>query len=149
MRHPAIWLALALLALSGSLITYRIAWLKYPVFPTAPGHAWQLTIEARLKPAPKDKEVTAMIALPSEHTGRMLMEERTGSDAFHFGIIREGSNRIGIWSGTAGPEELVITYRSIVLMRPQRTPRVQLPALKVGAPSDIWLLIPSRFLSIR
>jgi len=134
MRHPAIWLSLGLLVLSGTLIIYRIGWLNYPVFPTAPGHAWQLTIEARVKPDHKDKEISAMIALPSEHTGRMLMEERSGSDAFNFSIIREGANRIGIWSGTGGQEEQVLTYRSIVLMRPQRTPRVQLPTLKVGAP---------------
>lgn len=135
MRHPALWLALALVALSGTLIAYRIGWLKYPVFPTAPGHAWQLTIDARIKPDPKDKEASAIIALPSEHTGRMLMEERTGSEALNFSIIREGANRIGIWSGTAGEEEQSLTYRSIVLIRPQRTPRAQIPTLKVGVPT--------------
>jgi hypothetical protein len=132
MRHPAVWLSLALLALSAAFISYRVGWLKYPVLPTAPGHAWQLTIEARIKP--EDKEITAMIALPSEHAGRMLMEERISSGTLNFSLIQEGSNRIGIWSGAAGPEEETITYHSTVLMRPQRTPRVQLPTLSTNVP---------------
>jgi hypothetical protein len=132
MRHPAFWLALSLFALSAALLGYRIVWLKYPVFPPKPGHAWQLTIEARIKP--DRKEITAMIALPSEHTGRMLVEERVSSGTLNFSLVEEGSNRIGIWSGAAGPEEEAITYRSTVLMRPQRTPRVQLPTLRSDVP---------------
>lgn len=132
MRHPAIWLALGLFVLSGTLISYRIGRLKYPVLPTAPGHAWQLTIEARIKP--DHKELTAMIALPSEHTGRMLMEEQISSGRLNFSLTQEGLNRIGLWSGTPGPEEENITYRSTVLMRPQRTPRVQLPTLTSNVP---------------
>ena len=132
MRRPAVWLSLALLALSVALISYRVGWLKYSVLPTAPGHAWQLAIEARIKP--DHKEITAMIALPSEHTGRTLIEERTSSGTLNFSLIQEGSNRIGIWSGAAGPEEETITYRSTVLIRPQRTPRVQLPTLTTNLP---------------
>jgi hypothetical protein len=133
MRHPAIWLALALLILSAALINYRIGWLKYPVLPTAPGHVWQLTIEAHIKP--ENGGITAMVALPSEHTGRMLMKEQVSSGSLNFSLVRQGSSRMGTWSGETGGEEQTITYSSVSVVRPQRTPRVQLPTLKPEVPS--------------
>jgi hypothetical protein len=48
MKRPALWLALLLFLLTAALLFYRIAWLEYPLFPTAPGKTWQLTINAHV-----------------------------------------------------------------------------------------------------
>ena len=128
MRHPAIWLALALLILPATIIGYRIGWLKYPVLPTAPGHVWRLTMEAHIKP--DRHEVTAIVALPTEHAGRMLMEEQINSGTLNFSLAQQEANRVGIWSGETAGDDQTITYHSIAVMRPQRTPRIQLPTLK-------------------
>jgi hypothetical protein len=48
MKRPALWLALSLFLLTAAFLSYRIVWLGYPVFPTAPGKTWQLTINARV-----------------------------------------------------------------------------------------------------
>jgi hypothetical protein len=78
-KRPAVWLALALLLLTAALLTYRIVWLGYPVFPTAPGRTWQLLIDAHIKGG--SGETTLALAVPNEMSGRMLVEERVISGA--------------------------------------------------------------------
>ena len=67
MKHTAVVLAVALLLLSAALISYRVIWLGYPVLPTAPGKAWQVSMDAHVK-ADK-KEATVMIGLPAQLRG--------------------------------------------------------------------------------
>ena len=101
-KRPAVWLALALLLLTSSFLTYRMIWLGYPVFPTAPGRTWQLSFSARVKANKEEIKVT--LGLPSEHAGRMLLEERITSGTLGFSLLREGPNRLGVWSGSLEPD---------------------------------------------
>jgi hypothetical protein len=102
--------------------------LKYPVFPTAPGRTWQLLIDAHVKGG--SGETTLALAVPNEQAGRMLVEERVTSGTLNFNLLREGPNRIGVWSGLIGSGEEEIHYRAIILIRPGRSSRVDPPTLE-------------------
>ena len=132
MKRPAVWLALALLLLAVALLTYRIVWLGYPVFPTAPGRTWQLLIDAHIKGG--SGETTLALAVPSEQAGRMLVEERVTSGTLNFHLLREGPNRIAVWSGEVGSGEEEIHYRAIILIRPGRPSKADPPTLEKFPP---------------
>lgn len=125
MKSPAVWLVLALLLFTSAFLTYRMIWLGYPVFPTAPGRTWQLSFNAQVKPSKEKIKVT--IGLPSEHAGRMLLEERITSGLLSFNLLREGPNRLGVWSGSVDPDPEEITYRATILVRPGRFSTPQPP----------------------
>lgn len=127
MKHPAVILAVALLLISSAFICYRIIWLRYPLFPPTPEKAWQLYMEARLKP--DGKEITVMIALPYSHAGQMIVEEQVASGSLTFNLFRDGPNQVGIWSGIVGPGEEIVTYRATILMAPQRSSKTPAPIL--------------------
>lgn len=128
MKRPAVVLALALLLLAAGLLAYRILWLGYPVFPTAPGRTWQLLIDAHVKG--RDAETTLALALPYEQAGRMLVEERVTSGSLNFNLLREEPNRIGVWSGPIGSGEEEVNYRAIILIRPGRISRTVPPTFE-------------------
>ncbi len=132
MKRPALFLALALFLLAGCLLFYRIVWLGYPFLPTAPGQVWQLLINAHVRG--EENEIHLEIALPSEHAGRMLMEERITSGNLHFALLRKGPNRVGVWSGTPGQDGEEVAYRTNIIIRPQRTPKAQPPVLGKSLP---------------
>jgi len=127
MKRPAVLLAVALLLLSFAFISYRIIWLGYPVFPTAPGKAWQLSMDAHVKSNPN--QATVMIGLPYTHGGQIVVEERITSGKLTFNLFREDPNRVGTWSGDTGPEEEVISYRATIQM-PPRSSRPKPPKLE-------------------
>jgi hypothetical protein len=126
-KRPAVLLALALFLLTSGFLTYRIVWLGYPVFPTAPGQTWQLTIDARLKA--RQEELTLRLGLPSEYPGRMVVEERISSATLNASLLREGPNRWGIWSGPGGAEEEIVSYRAILHTRRHRPLKIKPPQL--------------------
>lgn len=134
MKRPAVLLALALLLLPCALLLYRIILLGYPIFPTAPGQTWRLSIDARVK-ADKE-EISVVMGLPYEHAGRMVVEERMTSGMLSFHLLREGPNRVGIWLGPVGPGEEAIAYRATILVRPRRPPKMQPPRLGTY-PADV------------
>jgi hypothetical protein len=127
MKRPALWLALLLLLLTAALLFYRIVWLGYPVFPTAPGGTWELTINARVMS--ETGEARVLLGLPTENPGRMVVEEKISSGLLNFSITREGPNRIGIWSGPVEPEGQEIVYRAMILIRPRKAPPEQPPGI--------------------
>lgn len=118
-------LALALLLLTACLLAYRIVWLEYPIFPAAPGRTWQLLIDAHVKGGKGETMLT--LALPSEHVGRMLVEEKVASGALNFNLLQKGPNRIGTWSGSIEAGEEEIQYRALLLFRPGRSPKTDPP----------------------
>jgi len=120
MKRPALWLALSLFLLTAALLFYRIVWLGYPVFPTAPGRTWELTINTRVMS--DTGEARVLLGLPTENPGRMLLEERISSGSLSLSLAREGPNRIGIWSGPVELESQEITYRATILIRPRQRP---------------------------
>lgn len=132
MKRPAVVLALALLLLAVGLLAYRIMWLGYPVFPTAPGRTWQLLIDAHVKG--REAETTLALALPYEQAGRMLVEEKVTSGSLNFNLLREEPNRIGVWSGPIGSGEEEINYRAIILIRPGGISRTAPPTFKKFPP---------------
>ena len=127
MKRPALWLSLFLFLLTATLLFYRIVWLGYPVFPTAPGKTWQLTINVQVMS--ETGEARVFLGLPTENPGRMVVEERISSGALHFGLTREGPNRIGIWSGPVEPEGQEIVYRAAILIRPRKAPPERPPGI--------------------
>jgi len=124
-KRPAAMLALTLLLLTACLLAYRIVWLGYPIFPTAPGRTWQLLIDAHVKGGKGETILT--LALPSEQAGRMLIEEKVTSATMNFSLFQKGPNRIGTWSGSIGPGEEEINYRAIILFRPGRSSKTDHP----------------------
>ena len=117
MKRHAVVLAVTLLLLTSASISYRIIWLGYPIFPTAPGRAWQLSMDAQVKS--DGKEMKVMIGLPLSHAGEIVAEERIRSGTFQFNLVREGSNQIGVWSGVSEGEGQTIGYRATVHIPPQ------------------------------
>jgi hypothetical protein len=128
MKRPTVLLAVALLLLSSALISYRIIWLKYPLFPAAPEKVWQLDMEAHIKA--DQGEISVMIGLPYSHAGQIVGEERITSGELNFNLLREGPNQIGIWSGNVGPGEEVIRYRATIYMAPRRSSKTKPPKLE-------------------
>lgn len=127
MRRPVLFLAMALFLLTAALLFYRIGWLGYPVLPVAKGQVWQLLIQLHL--APEDEEQSVLLALPPEHTGNVVVEERVASDAYAFNIQRQGPNRLGIWSGAGENGPVEISYRALIHSRPRRSAIRQSPLL--------------------
>jgi hypothetical protein len=127
MKHPAAVLAVALLLLSAALINYRIIRLGYPVLPTAPGKAWQVSMDAYVKTGPK--EIAVMIGLPSTYGERINVEEKIYSGALNFNLLRQGPNQIGVWSGIPGAGEEVIHYSATLLIRPRRSSKIKPPEI--------------------
>ena len=108
MKRPAILLAVALLILSFALISYRILWLQYPIFPAAPAKVWQLSMDASVKGG--ERETTVMIGLPSKQKGQLVVDEHIHPGTLSFNLLREGPNQIGVWSGPISPKGEVIGY---------------------------------------
>jgi hypothetical protein len=127
MKRPAVLLAVALLILSIALISYRILWLKYPIFPAAPAKVWQLSMDAYVKGG--EKETTVMIGLPSTQKGQLVVDEHIHSGTLSFNLLREGPNQIGVWSGHISPRGEVIRYSSTIQVNPQRLLKIKPPNL--------------------
>ncbi len=132
-RRPVFFLAMALFLLTAALVLYRIAWLGYPVLPVAKGQTWQLLINAYLTPQNEDNGFS--LALPPEHTGNMVVEERVVSGTYTFNIEKQGPNRLGIWSGAGVKSLEEITYRATIHSRPRRTAVTQSPLLSPYPPA--------------
>ena len=128
MKHPATVLAVALLVLSAGLISYRILWLGYPVLPSVPGKAWQVSMDAYVKT--EQKEAALMIGLPFSYGERIVVEETIHSGTFNFNLLRQGPNQIGVWSGATGPGEEVIHYSATLLFQPKRAAKLKPPQLE-------------------
>jgi len=127
MKRPAILLAVALLILSFALISYRILWLKYPVFPAAPAKVWQLSMDASVKGG--ERETTVMIGLPSKQKGQLVVDEHIHPGTLSFNLLREGPNQIGVWSGPISPKGEVIGYSSSIQIQPHRLLKTKPPKL--------------------
>lgn len=126
-KRPVLLLAAVLILLTAALISYRILWLGYPVMPLGPGQTWQLLIDAHITPV--KEESLLELALPPEHTGNMVVDEQVHSGAYAFNMVKEGPNRVGVWtaSGVHGTAEL--TYRATIHTRPPREVAQQSPLL--------------------
>lgn len=133
MKRPAILLVVALLLISFAVISYRVIWLKYPILPPAPAKVWQLSMEAHVKGG--EKETSAMIGLPSARRGQLVAEERIHSGALNFSLLREGANRIGVWSGAVGPKDEVIGYSTTIQVKPPRAFKNRTPPLEPYPPN--------------
>ena len=133
MRRPVFFTVTTLFLLTAALVLYRIAWLGYPVLPVAKAQAWQLLIHVHL--APQNEDCGLFLALPPEHTGNVVVEERIVSGAYTFNIQKQGPNRLGIWTGAGvtSPEE--ITYRATIHSRPRRSAVTQSPLLSPYPPA--------------
>ncbi len=113
MRRPTLILTGALFLLTFIIVLYRVIWLEYPFLPTAPGQTWQLLINIRMAPGSEESVLT--IGLPLEHTGKTIIEERVFSGRYSFATLKQGPNRIGVWSGEGIPEPQEITYGATIL----------------------------------
>jgi hypothetical protein len=127
MKRPAILLAVALLILSFALISYRILWLQYPIFPAAPAKVWQLSMDASVKGG--ERETTVMIGLPSKQKGQLVVDEHIHPGTLSFNLLREGPNQIGVWSGPISPKGEVIGYSSSIQIQPRRLLKTKPPKL--------------------
>jgi hypothetical protein len=125
MKRPAALLAGVLLLLPFLLIAYRIFWLKYPFFPPAPGKAWQVSMEARLDQA--DEETAIKIGLPSEAGEWIVTDEQIHSGSLLFNLLREGPNKVGVWSGIPAADGEYISYRATILIDSRNSPAVKPP----------------------
>jgi len=131
MKRHAVALTVALLLLTSAFISYRIIWLGYPIFPTAPGKAWHLSMDGQVKS--EGKEMKVMIGLPFSHAGEIVAEERIHSGTFSFNLLREGPNQMGVWSGVSEDKGQTIGYRATLHIHPQhpqRSSRVKPPGLE-------------------
>ncbi len=133
MRRPVFLLTASLVLATAALILYRIVWLGYPVLPLAAGRTWQLLITAYV--TPEDEECALYLVLPAEHTGNMVVEERVVSGAYTFDILKQGPNRVGVWSGSGVNSPEAITYRATIHSRPGRSAATQSPLLSPYPPS--------------
>jgi len=118
MRRPVLLPAIVLFLLTCLLLLYRVLWLGYPVLPVIQEQVWQLVIHAYL--APNENESTLRLALPLDHAGNMLVEERIVSGSYTFNTVVRGPNRFGVWSGERVGEPEEIQYRAVIHTHPRR-----------------------------
>lgn len=128
MRRSALLLASGLVVLTALIVLYRVIWLNYPIFPIAPGQAWQLLIDIHL--SPKNEESALTLALPLEHTGKIIIEENVFSGTYSFNIMREEPNRVGVWSVSNISAPAEVTYRATILDHPRYRVVTQSPLLR-------------------
>ncbi|MEE8076371.1 MAG: hypothetical protein V3T60_12180, partial [Candidatus Binatia bacterium] len=67
MKHPAVLLAGILLLLPATLVTYRILWLKYPLYLKIPGKAWQLSMQAEVQADKNGIQIEIGLPFSSKH----------------------------------------------------------------------------------
>jgi hypothetical protein len=127
MKRPALWLSLFLMLVSGGVLTYRILVLGYPVVPTVPGQTWQLSIDALIRP--KGTDTRLILALPSEQTGRIIIEEKVFSREMNLSIQQQEATRLGIWSQSGMVEETAVSYSALIHFRTKRPTRSTPPLL--------------------
>ena len=127
MKRPVFFLAAALFLVTCALLAYRILWLGYPAIPAAAGQTWQLLVNVYV--TNQNEESVLSLALPLEHTGNMIVEERVFSGRYTFNTQKQGPNRLGVWSGTGVTEPEEITYRATIHARPRRGTPTQSPLL--------------------
>lgn len=127
MRRPVFLLVAVLFLATAVLILYRIFRLDYPVLPVTREQTWQLIVNVYL--TPKSEESVLALALPLEHTGNAVVEERIFSGPYAFAIRPEGANRVGVWTGSGVTESEEISYRAAIHARPRRAAPTQSPLL--------------------
>jgi hypothetical protein len=128
MRRPGFLPAAVLFLLTCVLVLYRIIWLGYPVLPVVKGQTWQLLVNVYVTPR-SEESIFLFLALPPEHTGYMIAEERFLSGTYTLNTITQGPNRFGVWSGEGVDKPEEITYRAMIHSRPRRGVAVQSPLL--------------------
>jgi len=133
MKRPAVWLALLLVLLSGSLVAYRIVVLHYPALPSSSGEAWNLTLEATVK-GESGKELKVTLGLPEDGGQHLVTQERVESGLLEFALTKAGTQRFGIWTGTAAEEEEFISYKAVIVPDPRPRQADLMPALQAYAP---------------
>jgi hypothetical protein len=126
-KRPVFLLALSLFLATCALLSYRILWLEYPAIPAAEGQAWQLLVNVYV--TDQADENVLSLALPLEHTGSTVVEERVLSGMYRFTVENRGPNRVGVWSGSGMREPEEITYRAAIHSRPRRSAATQSPGL--------------------
>ncbi len=126
-KRPFFLLALSLFLATCGLLAYRIIWLEYPMVPAAEGQAWQLLVNVYV--TNQKEESVLSLALPLEHTGNTIVEERVLSGMYTFNTLKQGPNRVGVWSGSGVTEPEEITYRAAIHSRPRRSAATQSPLL--------------------
>ena len=126
MKRPGVAPAAALFLLTCILILYRIVWLGYPVLPAVKGQAWQLLVSVYVAPG-EEGSVRLSLALPREHTGYMIAEERFLSGAYALDTMTEGPNRFGVWSAESIDAPQEISYRATIHSRPPSASRSNRP----------------------
>lgn len=134
MRRPGFLPAAVLFLLTCVLILYRVIWLGYPIFPVAKGQVWQLLVNVYVTPK-GEESVLLSLALPPEHTGYMIVEERFLSGTYAHNTLTQGPNRFGVWSGEGVDRPEEITYRATIHSRHPRSVAVQSPLLSPFPPA--------------
>lgn len=132
MKGPATKLAAILLLIPILLITYRVVWLGYPLFPTAPGETWNLSFEARLMATSDGIQIE--VGLPQESDSRKILSEQTVSGLLDLDLIRDPPNRYGVWSAPLEKGEAFIAYRVNLLLRPSEQTSDDEPSLEEYPP---------------
>ncbi len=115
MKRPALAAALALIAISLIIVTYRIVSLGYPLTPARPDYVWTFRFDGVLQGTGKDP--LFLLSLPSQEHGQIILDESIGSGAMNFNLLKEYDNRIGVWSGRPQRDGESISYRATILFQ--------------------------------
>jgi len=138
-NRPLAVLVVLFFLIPAALISVRVGFLGYPLFPTAPGDSWDLFLEARLARSPAGQGAL-WAGLPVPRPGITVLEETFLSGTLPLGLTREGPNRFAVWAGPVGEEPERLAYSATVVVRPQarvRTSPVRLPPYPAGfEPAD-------------
>lgn len=123
MKRSVLVVAILFLLYPATLVTYRVAVLGYPLFPTAPGDSWRIIFSAHLGKGPtRHGQVGA--GLPFSQPGITVLREEFTSGTMNFGLSRQGRNRIGFWTGPLVDQGEIIGYNSSLIVRPiEKKPR--------------------------
>ena len=136
MTRPVVLLVILLLLFPTALISYRVLALGYPLFPAAPAETWQISMDARLVEA-AEGVIDVTVGLPYTREQLVVLEEHFTSGTLSFDLLREGSNRLGVWSGPILGDMEIIAYRAIIVLRGGYSPEVLLSPMLEPFPASV------------
>ncbi len=117
MKRSPLPLTALFLLIPAALITYRVVGLGYPLFPTAPGERWQISLGASISKS-DSPNVFVWVALPDNQPELTVFQEQFVSGILSVHVARQGPNRFGAWWGRVGEEGERIAYRATLAVHP-------------------------------
>ena len=117
MSRVPLWISAGLLAAAGlALIVYKVVALGYPLLPGVESRVW--TVQARFTVDSYTRPVKAVLQLPSNPPGFVILDENFVSRGFGLAVVEEEIWREAQWAIREAAGRQTFYYRAVVTPDP-------------------------------